>query len=1017
MRMRLLGWAAAAAFGAGNGHAAAPVTDLQPVDAVLARVGKATTVQKAGESDAARLLADISDFRRRSSDLPPQKAAAAWLALWDRARLIDPRRVASDYDAYDISVRAAVGLRSVIAALPSPEAWPAVRKLAEARVAKKPDDASELGLRLISEALTRDTQAVRKSLDRFDRLLEADRPAERDVKRASIDQARALVYRLYGSKEEIAEGFRASIDAQARNGYGFVDVPDLVGLLGADKAEALLTEVLRKPVLLQISQGEATRSLARQVALNGIDLLRKPQWGLIDNVGTAALYEAMQKRFDPAAGSANTSTEEADPGIDYLRQRADLYYFLDLVIAGRQEEAERAMVRATGRGTGFSIPKQAMAELIRNGNNEAVYAYLAKLLERRPQVPAWDVYLEQAAYLGHAKDAMTLLDRILKRSDLPPYLRAELQSKRLDALLGADRIGEAAAGFRSLLAVAPSSEDPKLSERSAAAVRLAALGRILKQPALAETGFAFAQRAVALPTKAQNEWRPGLLRSLLAELRRQGRFNQAQALALAELERESGDPRNAGLTAIVVDPSKRAALVELTGLYDGAGRSADVMRMLDEVGTWGARDLSALMAESDSLGTALGLMAARAFKASGNTAAAKASVLALLDQFPGYDSAYQLYVDLDPERAIDELERRHSLDRFEERPLIWKASVQRMTRQYDAAELTIRRAIAIDPSDGEQGPNDRMRAYAVLADILEAKGDAKSAQTYRNAVSAIRVSEQADELHKLGLYQRAFSAYRAALGEFSDAYCIQSRLAVQLGKLGFQDEALKHYRRAFELMPDSFGRVESHCFGCESVFAGPSAQAIADQVFTSLIQKGSLKPQAPYMLGYLRMEQGRYDEAVVLFRQVIALDHEYLNAWKHLYELGDKTYIQASERDIARLRLFELDPRQLHVSYRLDEVSDLSALWRALALFEAEQARLGTSDQVYTLVRSAQDRDETLAKMPVDSRAQFERYVSLQDKMSGQTSRRTPAPSLANHTLLLAVLALMGDHGGSELDE
>ena len=33
-------------------------------------------------------------------------------------------------------------------------------------------------------------------------------------------------------------------------------------------------------------------------------------------------------------------------------------------------------------------------------------------------------------------------------------------------------------------------------------------------------------------------------------------------------------------------------------------------------------------------------------------------------------------------------------------------------------------------------------------------------------------------------------------------------------------------------MPDSFGRVESHCFGCESVFQGADAQALAERVFT-----------------------------------------------------------------------------------------------------------------------------------------------------------------------------------------
>jgi tetratricopeptide (TPR) repeat protein len=279
-------------------------------------------------------------------------------------------------------------------------------------------------------------------------------------------------------------------------------------------------------------------------------------------------------------------------------------------------------------------------------------------------------------------------------------------------------------------------------------------------------------------------------------------------------------------------------------------------------------------------------------------------------------------------------------------------------------------------------------------------------------VSAIRLSEHADELRKLGLYQRASALYKDALGEFSDAYCIQSRLAVQLGKMGLRDEALVHYRRAFELMPDSFGRVESHCFGCESVFAGPRAQDIAEQVFTGLIQRGATKPQAPYMLGYLRMEQGRYEEALTLFRQAVAMDPQYLNAWKHLHDLGDKTYIEPGERDIARLKLYEFDPRQLHVRYRLDEVSDLASLWRALS---REDTAAVLDQPVYPLAGSARERALALAKLPPDMRQQLEGYTGLQQKMAGQGGQ--PKPSLAEHRLFLAALQLMGERNGRDFDD
>jgi tetratricopeptide (TPR) repeat protein len=995
------------------GLAASAVThaaDLQPVDSVLVHVGKRDIGEAKAVSPAATLMKDIVAFRSRLARLSASVAATEWLSLWDRALAMDTRRAANDYEAYDAMTRALVGPRSLLAALPAPEAWPLIRAQSTARATKTPADVSALGLKLLTELLTRDAAAAQRSLAVFERLAASGEPGEREGKLLAISEIQALVYKLYGSREQIADSFRTTVDAHAKHPYdNLVVVPDLVGLFGVARAETLLADALKKPVTLYVSEGVATKALARKLALRDVGSLRKPQWGLVDDIGTAALYEALQARFDPRADNAKVPTaEDADPEVGYERRQADLYYFLDMVIAGRHAEAELAMARASGRGDSLHVPKQAMAELARRGQNAAVYTYLADLLGRKPQLPAWDFYLEQAGVLGRSDEAIALLDETLRREDLTAHLRIGLQEKRLDALLGADQVDAAVAGFRALLAAAPLRDDPKLSQRAMAAVRLAGLGRVLKQPAWSQLGLDYATKAVALPSTPRDSWRPAAVRALLVELRRQGAADAAQALVLAELGRDSDTSGFSGFAAIVPNPNKRSVLVELVGLYDAAGRQDDVRRMLDEVDIWAAGDLGELVADKDSMGTPIGVMAARALKAGGNVAGATAAARAVVAQLPNHDPAYQLFIELAGDSAIAELERMAARDPFEERPLVWKAAALNRARQYEAAEDSARRAIAIDPSDGEQGVNDRMRGYAVLADALEGKGDLKSAQGYRQAVGAIRLSEQADELHKLGLYQRAFAGYRAALAEFSDAYCIQSRLAVQLGKLGFHDEALKHYRRAFELMPDSFGRVESHCFGCESVFAGSSAQAVADEVFAGLLKSDTNKPQAPYMLGYLRKEQGRYEDAVALFRRAIALDAMYLNAWRQLNDLGDKIYIDPGERDIARLRLFELDPRQRHVQYQLDEVADLAALWRAIARSDGARTGQAGTESVYPLPGSLHARQEALGKLPPDMRLQMEQYVRAQETMT-ESARNGRAPlSLADHKLLVAPLRLMG---------
>lgn len=1008
-------WAMACALAA---PAFARAADLQPIETVLGRIDwRADNASAEALSLAAALMRDIAAFRAHVERLPAPQAASAWLALWDRAVALEPKQSGNDYEAYDPATRALVGPRSLLAALPAPEAWPLIRAQAVARAAKNPDQMAVRALQFLADVLSRDADAARQTLAAIERVASSDGIGDRELRLYSISETRSLLYKLYGTRAQIADAFRANLDGRAKLTFDRgVEVPDLVGLLGPVEAEALLGEALKKPVTLRVPEGAATLALARRVALRDVGSLRKPQWALVNDIGTAPLYEAMAARFDPKVESASGSTTDDESGdTDYQRVQADLAYFLDLVVLGRHADAERAMVRVSRRSEWLVVPKQAMAELSRRGQSAAVHAYLADLLRRRPELPAWDLYLEQAGALGQSKEAIALLDAALKRPDLAPALRVQLSEKRLDALLGAEPVDAAVAGFRTLLAASPSRDDPKIDERTAAAIRLAGLGRVLNKPDWSRLGVDYATRAMALPVAESNYQRGSILTALLAELRREGRVDAAQALALAELDRSSAASGFKGLAAIVANPAQLAALVELAGLYDSANRPADVRRMLDEVGVWGVGDLGQLAAYHDSLGTPLGLMAARALRAEGNVAAAKAAARSVIAQWPGYDPAYQLFVELAGESAIPELDGLAARDPFEERPLIWKAVAQIGAKQYAAAEENARRAIAIDPSDGEQGVNDRMRAYAVLADALEGRGDQQAARGYRRAVAAIRMSERADELQKLGLYQRASVGYRAALSEFADAYCIQSRLAVQLGRLGMQDEALKHYRRAFELMPDSFGRVESHCFGCESVFAGPSAQAVADEVFTKLISSGTTKPQAPYMLGYLRKEQGRYDEAVVLFRQAIATDALYLNAWRQLNELGEKTYIEPAERDIARLRLFELDPQQRHVRYRLDEVSDLPALWRASV--RSDETSVGAGGEagaaVYPLAASVRARQQALASLPPDMRVQMERYVAIQKTMADDAALRAH-PGMSNHKLLLAALGLLSPSAAAD---
>jgi tetratricopeptide (TPR) repeat protein len=243
-----------------------------------------------------------------------------------------------------------------------------------------------------------------------------------------------------------------------------------------------------------------------------------------------------------------------------------------------------------------------------------------------------------------------------------------------------------------------------------------------------------------------------------------------------------------------------------------------------------------------------------------------------------------------------------------------------------------------------------MRAYDVLADIREARGDRRDAELFRSIVKAIRLSEEADSYYSAGLLKRAVSKYEESLKQFADAYCIQSRLAVQLAELGLHDQAEVHYRRAYELMPESFGRVESHCFGCERAFDGSRAQSVAEKVFIELAVKQPGKPQVHYLLGYLRAEQDRHAEALPHLKTAVSLDPEYLNAWEKLLQTSRHVRIPVQERDNVVFNLLRLDPMQRHVSVPVRQVRDLRGLWKAVEIARTRQPTRPTS--LYTLSAS-----------------------------------------------------------------
>lgn len=126
-------------------------------------------------------------------------------------------------------------------------------------------------------------------------------------------------------------------------------------------------------------------------------------------------------------------------------------------------------------------------------------------------------------------------------------------------------------------------------------------------------------------------------------------------------------------------------------------------------------------------------------------------------------------------------------------------------------------------------------------------------------------------------------------------------------------------------MPDSFGRMESHCFGCEGVFGGQKTEPIARRVFAKLEKARPNDPKVAYLAGYWRQSAGKSREAMAYFWRAVTLDPLYLSAWKTLRH----SPLSEAQRDRVQLALLRLDPRAVHLKDGVDfQVQrDFRGLW------------------------------------------------------------------------------------------
>ena len=1015
-------------------------------------------------SDSQKLAGDIKAFGNESAGLDPGEAARRWLSLLDRLVAVLDKQAAV-VDPYDRGMRMGMGFggfyssqsaadlptfTGLIKVLPGPASWDAIRLGVEARPIRDEHAVRDRALRMWVSILDGDLESVRSEADEIATLLQTGN-AMHDfrMQKHELDKLGEYLGNAKGVGLGSVRAFEAEL-AQVQAGMThWLEVPDLVNLIGEEQTRPLLLRAMGAKLPMLSIRGDQTRELARRLVIEHIDQINTPAWGLVDSIDSVAMYEVLAEKFLPNQGRPDTpepavrgidaseqdgqATEQAqddapkprsglgifgmargfgaamaggltgsqyNPYESYDYADARRFYIYGLIAQGRAEDARLELM--TSRGTEeweLSVPYQILYELDQAGFAQEVYDFLHLVLSDRLDLPVWEAFSELAARLNKTDELVVLASQAAKDDSLTDLERREVQHLLIKSYIADDRLDESLTMLRELLDEQP--EDYRTLNT------LLELGIALDDQAiLAEV----IDRGRDVAVKASGpQFDEDYCVAVIRAYAGLGRYAEAESFLIEFIANCRAGSEVAGVGAVryglgeyeIVGPGVQMLMV----VYHLADRHEDVRHLLDHWEGWDEKDLldlefdygmRSLLNEKQAL-----VVAGRALLETGETQAAGQAALAAIYSRRGSDPAYQLFIDAVGEAALPKLDELFAMDPYEERPLIWKATVLAESGRLDEAEEAVKRAIGIDPSDGEQGRGDRMRAYRVLGRIAEARGDTEQVEFLARVDDAIRLSEDADRVYAAGMYKRGLEMYKRSLTLFADAYCIQSRLAVQLAEQGRHDEAEQYYQRAYELMPDSFGRVESHCFGCEGVFSGEQAQGIAERVFTRLIEERPDSPQVHYLMGYLRESQDDLEGAIPHYQRAVELDPAYFNAWENLADAARESGAPLALRNQAYLNMVRLDPIRRRVRYAFTYVTDLRGLWRVLE--SNQNAYTPGPESVYRL-HAAAARLEQLEKL---SGGEIEYRTSGYWPHIRDFSGASPAEVLAMHEAVRIAASLV----------
>ena len=915
---------------------------------IISRINKLTDEKKEpekdkGQGEAKKLASDIDKFKAIRASLSPKKASSQWLKLYDRFWKLPPESLSKIARYEGMGNKNNLSLQSLLASVPPPKSWDALKKAVIKR-SSSDKGMPETALRLMVLYLTHDEKKLTKTLEELktrvklsgqDSLYFLETLKMTDFNKNNRNNEKSVIEKF--------ESYLASFESARPSGMVNIQVPDLLSLTDKKKATKLIVKALTIPGLrLNVPSGGKTLDLAKELTIKHEASLIEPQWTLITDTKDIKLYEVLSKRFPEKSKDDkkdNIFQENTPYSYDYYpddeaKTRAKLIYILGLISKDRISEARdlaAEMKPADFMGKQFKALWQAF-EKIRYTSQ--LIQFCSETLEKSPELPLWTHCGVLASSEKKAHKLLEIITKAANEEGLSLATKTGIEERKIDLLLAMDKIDDATRLLSRIIKSLLKESDPSLSPvKLKVASRMIYLGNLLEDKALAEEGEKHYLRLIKEQGPSMESYmysigrRNDPLFTIIDKRLEKKDYDGAEEILLLTMEsviKSAIQSQGPMIIKSGMGTSLPAFMTKLALIYDAAGRHEEILVLLEEAPWWGASDLVEIADSNRELIP----LAAKALYKVGRKSEASKLLKNHLYGYPHDDDTYKVLVEMEGPSLIGWLDKLYLRDRFEERPLIWKAYLLNKAGKHEDAEKAVRQALKVDPTDGEQKAGNRVRGYAILADILKERGQEEDAAFFKRVVKAVRLAEKGDQFTRAGLVKRSFDIYREASLLFKDAYCIQWRMAERLSSMGDVEGAKKHYEIAFRRMPEQFGQVASFCFGCEGVFRHEQSMSTAERILTELSESSPKKPQVQFLLGQLRLSQHRKLDAYKHFRKAAELDPDYLDAWEEAYKLRSAAYLSRQEMDKIVLHMIKLDPMQRHISLYQTEVYDLKGLWQ-----------------------------------------------------------------------------------------